>query len=75
LKAIDITILLSYLAIAQWIIVKTKPQWLKDLVGPLLAAIIVVFMGVGIVEDSFVSCIIILPSFFYLILLSNKRSR
>jgi hypothetical protein len=72
---IDLLIIFSYFIFAKSMTLRIKNFRLREIIGPFMAAIGLSFLGIGLVEDSFISFIAIFPSCLYLIYISGKKTK
>ena len=68
----DYFIIIVYFFMARYLVLKTRPLLIRQLLGPMMGGIFILLMGLGLVTDSFSSFLLIFPGAVYLILLPAR---
>lgn len=68
----DYLILFTFIFVSRYLICRTKPYWMRRLIGPILGGLLLTLMGIGIVSDSLSTFIVIFPGCLYLGFLPDR---
>ena len=66
-------LLIVYIIISRWVVLKTQTPWLQVFIGPILASILLGFMKAEVIPETIWSFLIIFPGALYLAFLRPKR--